>query len=126
VVVEGIEEEAGGNSSDYEDKEPVAYQDVPKLFPPDYEEYEEVGSDVEPTTFKSGSFMSSCIWVSVFGGGLAIVGDRLAAYKHDQEPENKEKYEEARKEIRAYQTMRTVGLIIGAVGLLGFGLSFLF
>ena len=63
---------------------------------------------------------------TVLGFGAALAGEIGAKYFSEKEPNGKTEYKNRLKTIEGFERQRLAGLILGAVGLVGLGLSFAF
>jgi hypothetical protein len=64
--------------------------------------------------------------VSVLGFTAAILGNVWAKQTSEKEPEDESDYNHLLDSINSYEKLRGIGLIVGGVGLVGFGLTFVF
>ena len=64
--------------------------------------------------------------VSVLGFTAAILGNVWAKQTSEKEPEDESDYNHLLDSINSYEKLRGIGLLVGGVGLVGFGLTFVF
>lgn len=64
--------------------------------------------------------------VSALGFGTAIFSNIMAKRLSEREPHEKKEYEKRLENIEILEIVRTVGIGVGAAGLVGFGLTFVF
>ena len=88
---------------------------------------ESIPTNVEQPTKSShlGWKITSGI-ATVLGFGAALAGEIGAKHFAGKEPDGKTEYKNRLKTIEGFERQRLAGLILGAVGLVGFGLTFAF
>lgn len=64
--------------------------------------------------------------VSALGFGTAIFSNVMAKRLSEREPHEKKEYDKRLKNIEVLEVVRTIGIGVGAAGLVGFGLTFVF
>jgi hypothetical protein len=64
--------------------------------------------------------------VSALGFGTAIFSNVMAKRLSEREPHEKKEYDKRLKNIEVLEVVRIIGIGVGAAGLVGFGLTFVF